>query len=478
VISLKNFLDHTGNQYQKWLKVPPVKTKRLRKISIKEDKEGKSRPFAIFEYISQMALTGLHDSVFEILKSIPQDATFDQNVGFRDILYSGHTYYASYDLTAATDRFPMTFQKRVVEHILGSKDLSDAWCDIMTGYPFELPDGSSIVFGAGQPLGAKSSWGVFTLSHHVALRIAALRSGVGLKDLPYKILGDDIVIMDKSLASAYVDVMTELGVQISKTKTHESNHFAEFAKRIMYRGSEITQFPITAMIECRGIYALVVQCLEIVVERGFIPLFIQRNSSGFWEQLMSIYFPGQNRLQVYMLKKYKTFNLLPTASKPFMVRVSDLTSLARESYGIDDLRIIDKCLLNAVIECREREIDRLVSAKQKYNFAVLNLLNSIMFFLPWDRISVTHREFLPVVSSLDASTALKVENLVSVRELQSGLTASETLETDPIKPVPSLRGLQPIRPNEVIARSRAALLKPLLNQFKLAKELGPDYLKK
>jgi len=44
------------------------------------------------------------------------------------------------------------------------------------------------------------------------------------------------------------------------------------------------------------------------------------------------------------------------------------------------------------------------------------------------------------------------------------------LETDPIRPVPQLKGLQPVRPNEVIARSRSALLKPLLNKLKEAKE--------
>lgn len=134
-----------------------MKTKRLRKISIKSDKEGKSRPFAIFEYISQMALTSLHDEVFNILKGIPQDSTFDQNAGFRDILYSRSSYYASFDLTAATDRFPMTFQTKIVEHLLGDNKLSEAWNDIMIGYPFELPNKESIFFKAGQPLGAKSS---------------------------------------------------------------------------------------------------------------------------------------------------------------------------------------------------------------------------------------------------------------------------------------------------------------------------------
>jgi len=150
-----------------------------------------------------------------------------------------------------------------------------------------------------------------------------------------------------------------------------------------------------------------------------------------------------------------------------MTRVQDLITLAQASYKISDVSLIDKALLNAIIEVREREIDKLVSKKTKYNLTVQSLLGSIMFFIPYDRISVLHREFLPVVSALDKSTALKADVLVNVRTIQSGLTASETLETDPIRPVPSLKGLQPIRPNEVIARSRSSLLKPLLNQLRI-----------
>lgn len=107
-------------------KIKLATTKRLRKISIKADKEGKSRPFAIFDYISQMALTSLHDNIFKILKGIPQDSTFDQNAGFRSILYGGYDFYASFDLKAATDRFPLSFQKRVLEHLLGDPKLVEA----------------------------------------------------------------------------------------------------------------------------------------------------------------------------------------------------------------------------------------------------------------------------------------------------------------------------------------------------------------
>lgn len=312
---------------------------------------------------------------------------------------------------------------------------------------------------------------MFSLSHHVAVYIAAARIDMKTENLPYRLLGDDIVIMDKSLAESYLLVMSELGVTISKQKTHIGTNLFEFAKRFGYKGSEITQFPITGLIENMKSYPLFTQVLESASERGFLPLFIQSASPNFWDKVVELSVPStKKRLHVYLVNKFKQFSLLPVSSKPYMTRVQDLITLAQASYNIDDISKIDQALRLAIIEIREREIDRLVSMKSKYSFAIQRLLGSIMFLIPYDRVSVTHREFLPVISSLDLSTRLKYETLIDVRELQSGLQMSETLETDPIKPVPSLRGLQPIRPNEVVARSRSSLLKPLLNQLRLIKE--------
>jgi hypothetical protein len=105
-------------------KLKQSKTELLRKLSIKADKEGKSRPFAIFEYISQSALQVLHDSSYKALRSLPQDCTFDQDKGFRDILYGNHSYYASFDLKSATDRFPIKVQEMILNKLIGPEKAS------------------------------------------------------------------------------------------------------------------------------------------------------------------------------------------------------------------------------------------------------------------------------------------------------------------------------------------------------------------
>jgi len=62
-------------------------------------------------------------------------------------------------------------------------------------------------------------------------------------------LGDDVVIHDEGLALCYKEMIKDLGIQISEPKSFISPHFFEFAKRIFYKGEEITPFPISAMRE-------------------------------------------------------------------------------------------------------------------------------------------------------------------------------------------------------------------------------------
>jgi hypothetical protein len=54
-----------------------------RKLTSFADKEGKTRVIAILDYFSQSVLKPLHLYLFNFLKKIDQDCTFDQN-SFKD----------------------------------------------------------------------------------------------------------------------------------------------------------------------------------------------------------------------------------------------------------------------------------------------------------------------------------------------------------------------------------------------------------
>jgi len=48
------------------------------RLGFKEEAAGKLRVFAMLDIITQWAFKGLHKQIFEILRLIPQDGTFDQ----------------------------------------------------------------------------------------------------------------------------------------------------------------------------------------------------------------------------------------------------------------------------------------------------------------------------------------------------------------------------------------------------------------
>jgi len=47
-----------------------------------------------------------------------------------------------------------------------------------------------------------------------------------------------------------MDLLLHLGVEYSVAKTHQSERMFEFAKRIFYKGVEVTPFPVSALKEC------------------------------------------------------------------------------------------------------------------------------------------------------------------------------------------------------------------------------------
>jgi hypothetical protein len=81
---------------------------------------------------------------------------------------------------------------------------------LMVGQEFTTPDGESTInYIVGQPMGAKSSWPMFTLSHHIIVQYAALSVGYNCWFNNYIMLGDDIVINDNNVAKAYIEILTE-----------------------------------------------------------------------------------------------------------------------------------------------------------------------------------------------------------------------------------------------------------------------------
>jgi len=63
--------------------------------------------------------------------------------------------------------------------------------------------------------------------------------------------------------------ISSLHVEYSLAKTHKSLHFYEFAKRIFYKGVEISPFPISALKECGKSFGFLTVLLREQKERGW-----------------------------------------------------------------------------------------------------------------------------------------------------------------------------------------------------------------
>jgi hypothetical protein len=208
---------------------------------------GKRRVFAIGNYIKQRLLYPLHEWAMNVLKRIPMDGTFNQSSPVKRLsMMPGIKEVYSFDLSSATDRFPVVFIHEVVAYLFGSTFASCAvnGCLALNVFDvlpssFGIKSRTTISFNTGQPLGYYGSWALFALSHHYLVWLAAsiVHQNATKRFDRYALLGDDIVIADKRVALQYRELLNKLGVSISEPKSIVSNiGCAEFAKQFWTAG--------------------------------------------------------------------------------------------------------------------------------------------------------------------------------------------------------------------------------------------------
>jgi len=81
------------------------------RLAIVTAPEGKERVIAISDYFTQFTLKPINYALMKLLKKFPGDRTFTQNPFHK---WEGDEKFYSFDLTAATDRFPAEMQRRLL----------------------------------------------------------------------------------------------------------------------------------------------------------------------------------------------------------------------------------------------------------------------------------------------------------------------------------------------------------------------------
>jgi hypothetical protein len=163
----------------------PLKPLYAGQLSTKLEAAGKIRVFAMVDLWTQSALQPVHKFLFDFLKTIPNDATFDQEEAVKRCFQKAEQAKKSFgfDLSAATDRLPIDLQVSVLSSLIG-KEAALLWKRLLVDRDYVLPHVDDepgrehhkvLRYEVGQPMGALSSWAMLALTHHLLVQYAYQR---------------------------------------------------------------------------------------------------------------------------------------------------------------------------------------------------------------------------------------------------------------------------------------------------------------
>lgn len=226
---------------------PSYANRAIGQLSFKTEAAGKVRTFALVDLWTQSLLYPLHKYLQRVLRKLPNDGTFDQNAASVRVrekaIAAGQSY--GYDLSAATDRLPLSIQVDIMTSLTNRK-IALLWAFILTGREYHIYDNpeqlqrigakpGALTYQVGQPMGAYSSWCMLAITHHMIAQLAARLAGKSLTSWyeGYEVVGDDIIFFDKAVGAMYLSIMESLGVPInlSKSVIAPCEPVAEFVKR-------------------------------------------------------------------------------------------------------------------------------------------------------------------------------------------------------------------------------------------------------
>jgi hypothetical protein len=190
--------------------------------------------------LHQLALRPLGEALFKSLRRLPWDCTFEQDKAHKviqDHLKSGRIAYAV-DLTAATDRFPLSLQLAVLESVYPINEHVLLFRDLSRGL-WRSPIGT-VRWAKGQPMGLYPSFPAFALTHGLLLLHL---SGTRYKK-QFFVLGDDVVILDCELYKRYIHLLDKLECPVDVNKCIISNQITEFAGKIITGDTVFPKFKI------------------------------------------------------------------------------------------------------------------------------------------------------------------------------------------------------------------------------------------
>lgn len=282
-------IDHVRVMSEHAIRYEPNRYHKCKHSRISFLAEGgcKTRVIAIGDYFTQDSLKPLHKSLYRCLNKLKTDGTSSHN-RISQLVKSKTSeggYVRSFDLTAATDRFPIFIQERVLAGLY-NPEIGRLWRKLMVDRDF-IVDGELVRYNVGQPMGFLSSWAAFALTHHITVEALALKVGKpSFKD--YCIIGDDVTIFDETVANEYKRFLNHYQIQISESKSLESwgnPSSAEIGKRLFCNGQEVSPIPFDAIESAINNYLLVPNLIKLAFERGIVSNNLPKPVQDVWSEV-------------------------------------------------------------------------------------------------------------------------------------------------------------------------------------------------
>jgi hypothetical protein len=483
-----------------WSSIFRARKKGFRKLSYFPDKEGKTRVIAILDYWSQTCLRPYHDALNSILKRIRADCTYDQG----RVTTFASTFrgpFFSLDLSNATDRMPLSLQMRIFERLFG-EEKAKAWAHVLVGYEYTSKDSPSVMYNAGQPMGAYSSWPAMALTHHFIVRLSALRAGKPHYNA-YCLLGDDLVLTNAAVAQQYKDLCACLDMPISEAKSHVSEKIFEFAKRWFISGQEFTGFSIAGLFSVWKSYALLHNYLDTQRGHGW-----SLATSRHPELVSAIYrVMGKAEQSARTIKLYMVFDSVTKVLNVKEPQYRLISERVEEFFGIQvsshvpllQGETLDSIAYKAVLSAKKRLVERDLGRFQKDAYSVsAKLTGSFLRKYP-DLSAQDYRAALrgnhPLVSVLNSMILESVHVLRTKYGRAVALTTArssqfQALEGNPDMEIPDTtylnegvskyfvsKGVFTMRASHSITLTKAQVVKETLNSFRelLGLPKHPDF---
>jgi hypothetical protein len=239
----------------------------------KKGSGGDDRDIAVPNRFIQRALAPGAARLYNLVRCLPKDATFDQS-RFDTLIQcrvnNSNLYQGSVDLSKATDNLPLLWGREVVDTLW----VHFRVCDRITQNPDHCPEARLLLemwqkdylrfetpeeekerrsiglfytvarapwadgklfqrWKVGQPLGSLPSFAMLAITHN--LLVESMACSLGLLHSPYFILGDDIVITNKKLRKRYIRELTSRSIPLSLHKSFEGR-LSEFAGKTYVAG--------------------------------------------------------------------------------------------------------------------------------------------------------------------------------------------------------------------------------------------------